>query len=165
MSLIPVFNKNLPQAHMESELDVLGVHGKLVKYVVHSPKRENWKKNKNSSHKLPKQQSTSFWSQGILGVNPPWSLSIITKTQSPSSHSKPFVRNEYLEISLLVQNYLKLCKWWGKWWDYWLKSMKLLDWLSMVAMAFDHPSTCAWWELAVDKSLEKIGLMWVSSLE
>jgi hypothetical protein len=23
---------------------------------------------KNSSHKLPKQQSTSFWSQGILGV-------------------------------------------------------------------------------------------------
>jgi hypothetical protein len=26
------------------------------------------KKNKNSSHKLPKQQSTSFWSQGILGV-------------------------------------------------------------------------------------------------
>jgi hypothetical protein len=28
------------------------------------------KKIKNSSHKLPKQQSTSFWSQGILGVNP-----------------------------------------------------------------------------------------------
>jgi hypothetical protein len=27
------------------------------------------KKKKNSSHKLPKQQSTSFWSQGILGVN------------------------------------------------------------------------------------------------
>jgi hypothetical protein len=26
------------------------------------------KKNKNSSHKLPKQQSTSFWSQGILGI-------------------------------------------------------------------------------------------------
>jgi hypothetical protein len=26
------------------------------------------KKNKNSSHKLPKQQSTSYWSQGILGV-------------------------------------------------------------------------------------------------
>jgi hypothetical protein len=26
------------------------------------------KKNKNSSHKLPKQQSTNFWSQGILGV-------------------------------------------------------------------------------------------------
>jgi hypothetical protein len=33
MILIPFFNKNLPQAHMESELDVLGVHGKLVKYV------------------------------------------------------------------------------------------------------------------------------------
>jgi hypothetical protein len=27
------------------------------------------KKNYFSSHMLPKQQSTSFWSQGILGVN------------------------------------------------------------------------------------------------
>jgi hypothetical protein len=26
------------------------------------------KKKKKSSHKLPKQQSTNFWSQGILGV-------------------------------------------------------------------------------------------------
>jgi hypothetical protein len=41
MSLIPIFNKNLPWVHMESELDVLGVHGKLVKYVVHSFKRKN----------------------------------------------------------------------------------------------------------------------------
>jgi hypothetical protein len=57
MSLIPIFNKNLPRAHMESELDVLGVHGKLVKYVFHSSKRK-------------KQQSTSFWCKGILGVNP-----------------------------------------------------------------------------------------------
>jgi hypothetical protein len=69
MSLIPVFKKNSPWAHTESKLDVLGVHGKLVKYVVHSSKRENWKEKKKSSHKLPKQQSTSFWSQGILGVN------------------------------------------------------------------------------------------------
>jgi hypothetical protein len=30
-------------------------------------KKEKLKKNKNSSHKLPIQQSTSFWSQGILG--------------------------------------------------------------------------------------------------
>jgi hypothetical protein len=44
MSLIPVFNKNSPRAHTESELDVLGVHGKLVKYEVHSYKRINWKK-------------------------------------------------------------------------------------------------------------------------
>jgi hypothetical protein len=29
MSLIPVFNKNSPWAHMKSKLDVLGVHGKL----------------------------------------------------------------------------------------------------------------------------------------
>jgi hypothetical protein len=36
----------LPRAHTESELGVLGVHGKLVKYVVHSFKRKkNLKKN------------------------------------------------------------------------------------------------------------------------
>jgi hypothetical protein len=39
MNLILVFNKNLPWAHIESEFDVLGVHRKLVKYVVH--KRKN----------------------------------------------------------------------------------------------------------------------------
>jgi hypothetical protein len=62
MSLILVFSKKLPRAHTESELDVLGVHRKLVKYVVHSSKSYFY------THKLPKQQSTSFWSQGILGV-------------------------------------------------------------------------------------------------
>jgi hypothetical protein len=36
MSLIPVFNKNLPRAHMGLEFDVLGVNKKLLKYVVHS---------------------------------------------------------------------------------------------------------------------------------
>jgi hypothetical protein len=41
MSLMLVFNKNSPRAHTESELGVLGVHGKLVKYVVHSFKRKN----------------------------------------------------------------------------------------------------------------------------
>jgi hypothetical protein len=44
MSLILVFNKKLPWAHMELELGVLGVHGKLVKYVVHPSKRKNLKK-------------------------------------------------------------------------------------------------------------------------
>jgi hypothetical protein len=44
MSLIPVFNKNSPRAHIESELDVLEVQRKLVKYVVHSFRRKNWKK-------------------------------------------------------------------------------------------------------------------------
>jgi hypothetical protein len=43
MNLILVFNKNLPRAHTESELDVLDIHGKLVKYVVHSSKRRNLK--------------------------------------------------------------------------------------------------------------------------
>jgi hypothetical protein len=41
MNLILFFNKNLPQAHTELEFDVLGVHGKLVKYVVHLLKRKN----------------------------------------------------------------------------------------------------------------------------
>jgi hypothetical protein len=76
MSLIPVFNKNSPRAHTESEFDLLGVHGKLVKYVILL-----YKTKKMiffyffCSHKLPKQQSTSFWSQGILGVKrllTPW---------------------------------------------------------------------------------------------
>jgi hypothetical protein len=41
MNLILVFNKNSPRAHTESELGMLGIHGKLVKYVVHSSKRKN----------------------------------------------------------------------------------------------------------------------------
>jgi hypothetical protein len=41
MSLTPIFNKNSPHAHTESKLDMLGVHEKLVKYVVHSCKRKN----------------------------------------------------------------------------------------------------------------------------
>jgi hypothetical protein len=44
MSLILVFNKNSPRAHMESELGVLGVHGKLVKYVIHLSKKKIEKK-------------------------------------------------------------------------------------------------------------------------
>jgi hypothetical protein len=68
MSLILVLNKNLARAHTELELDMLGIHGKLVKYVVHSSKRKKLKNIIFSSHKLSKQQSTSFWSQGILGV-------------------------------------------------------------------------------------------------
>jgi hypothetical protein len=67
MSFIPIFNKILPRAHTELELGVLGVYGKLAKYVVHLSKRKI-EKIYFSSHKLPKQQSTSFWSQGILGV-------------------------------------------------------------------------------------------------
>jgi hypothetical protein len=53
MSLIYVFNKTSPRAHTESELDVFGVHGKLVKYVVHLSKRKEKSKNYFSSHKLP----------------------------------------------------------------------------------------------------------------
>jgi hypothetical protein len=41
MNLIPVLNKTSPQVHTESELDMLGVPGKLVKYVIHLFKRKN----------------------------------------------------------------------------------------------------------------------------
>jgi hypothetical protein len=38
------FRQNSPRAHTKSELDVLHVHEKLVKYVVHSSKRKKRKK-------------------------------------------------------------------------------------------------------------------------
>jgi hypothetical protein len=41
MSIMDIFNKNLPRACTELEFDVLGVNGKLVKYVVHLFKRKN----------------------------------------------------------------------------------------------------------------------------
>jgi hypothetical protein len=41
MNLQRVLNKNSPWAHTEYEVDVLGIAKKLVKYVVHLPKRKN----------------------------------------------------------------------------------------------------------------------------
>jgi hypothetical protein len=68
MNLILVLNNTLSLAHTKLELDMLGVLGKLVKYVVYLSKRKNCIKNYFSSHKLSKQQMTNFWSQGILGI-------------------------------------------------------------------------------------------------
>jgi hypothetical protein len=90
MSLIPIFNKNSPQAHTESELGMIGVHGKLVKYVIHSFKRKNFKKTFFFSHKLSKQQSTSFWSQRILGVK---SSHMLRKV-----HSRRLCKNKMLNM-------------------------------------------------------------------
>jgi hypothetical protein len=39
MNLKPILNKISPRAHTILELDVLGVPGKLVKYVVHLSKK------------------------------------------------------------------------------------------------------------------------------
>jgi hypothetical protein len=44
MSLILVLNKTSPQSHTESELGMLGVHGKLAKHVVHSSKKNKIEK-------------------------------------------------------------------------------------------------------------------------
>jgi hypothetical protein len=41
MNLKPFLNKTSPWSHMESEFDVLGVPGRLVKYVIHLFKRKN----------------------------------------------------------------------------------------------------------------------------
>jgi hypothetical protein len=41
MNLIPIFNKTSPRAHTELELDVLGIPGNLVEYVVSFSKRKN----------------------------------------------------------------------------------------------------------------------------
>jgi hypothetical protein len=46
MNLILIFDETSTQTHMELELDVLGVHRKLVKYVVYSSKRKKLKKEK-----------------------------------------------------------------------------------------------------------------------
>jgi hypothetical protein len=54
---------------MGSYGDMLDVHGKLVKYVVHLSKRKKTEKNYFFfTHATQKLQSTNFWSQGILGV-------------------------------------------------------------------------------------------------
>jgi hypothetical protein len=53
MSLIPIFNKISSRAHTESKLDVLGVLGKLVKYIVYSLEKKI-ESNYFSSHKLLK---------------------------------------------------------------------------------------------------------------
>jgi hypothetical protein len=60
MSLILIFNNTSPWAHTESELDVLGIHGKLVKYVVHLPKIKKLKKNENSHISCPNSNRPVF---------------------------------------------------------------------------------------------------------
>jgi hypothetical protein len=60
INLIPFFNKNLPRAHIESELDVLGIHKRLVKYVVHLSERRNCKKNKNLHTSCPNSNRLVF---------------------------------------------------------------------------------------------------------
>jgi hypothetical protein len=44
MNLKPILNKTSPWAHTKLKFDVLGVLGKLVKFVVHLFKRKNWRK-------------------------------------------------------------------------------------------------------------------------
>jgi hypothetical protein len=83
---------------------VLGVHGKLVKYVVHSFKRKGKKNLKISSYKLSKQQSTNFWSQGILGVNKTFSkVELILRFLEDGSTILIRVTNLTITLSLGVE--------------------------------------------------------------
>jgi hypothetical protein len=47
-------------------------------------------KNYFSSHKLPKQQSTNFWSQGILGVKPIIHIQQIIEIKLTPKGQSPF---------------------------------------------------------------------------
>jgi hypothetical protein len=69
LSLHSILNIELFPTHTESKLGVLGVAGKLVKDIVQLWWRNFEKKLKFFSYMLPKQQTTKFWFQGILGVN------------------------------------------------------------------------------------------------
>jgi hypothetical protein len=58
MNLKPILKKTSPWTHMESKFDVLCISRQLVKHVVYLSKRKDY----FSLHKLPKMQSTRFWS-------------------------------------------------------------------------------------------------------
>jgi hypothetical protein len=53
---------------MKLEFDVPNISLKFVKYVIQLPKIIITKKNVFSLHKVPKQLSNHFGSQGILGI-------------------------------------------------------------------------------------------------
>jgi hypothetical protein len=53
MNLQLIWNKNSPWAHIELEIDVLGVAEKLIKYVIHWSQK-NLKNIYLSSFKVPK---------------------------------------------------------------------------------------------------------------
>jgi hypothetical protein len=69
MSLIPVCSKTSPQVHTKSELNMLGVHGKLMKYVVHSSKRKNWKKTIFLHISCPNNSRPVFGLKDFLGIS------------------------------------------------------------------------------------------------
>jgi hypothetical protein len=76
-------------------------------------------KNKKSLHKLPKQQSTSFWSQGILGVNPKTPLSPICgiwmTLKPPGSQEKVIFHPTFLEqLGRQVVHYIQVKNHFGK---------------------------------------------------
>jgi hypothetical protein len=54
---------------MESEFDVLGVQGKLVKYVVYSSKRKNWNKIIFLHTSCPNSNRLVFGLKEFLGLN------------------------------------------------------------------------------------------------
>jgi hypothetical protein len=70
-NLQPILNRNSPHAHMELEFDVLDVAKKAHETCSPLAQKKKLKKKLDFSfHRIPKQQMTSFWYLGILGVKP-----------------------------------------------------------------------------------------------
>jgi hypothetical protein len=62
-----------------------------------------------SSHKLPKQQSTSFWFQGILGVNDNFYTPKLIKIRCPSLFFGSFAHQFEMKLSIHGSNLNSIC--------------------------------------------------------
>jgi hypothetical protein len=96
MSLLLLLNKNLPRAHTESKLGVLVVHGKLVKYVVHLSKRENWEK-KNLHRSCPNSSRLVSGMKEFKGLPTSYRLYNKYKNIGLSATKKPPKRTLFLK--------------------------------------------------------------------
>jgi hypothetical protein len=118
-NLIPVLNKTSPRAHTELELGVFGVHGKACEICSSLVQKKILKKNYFSSHKLPKLQSTSFWSQGILGIRKKKIEVILYATcLACITHTKQKQKTKKTKKTLNVCNFCFIC------WNYMKQSLK-----------------------------------------
>jgi hypothetical protein len=67
------------------------------------------KKNYFSSDKLPKQQSTSFWSQGILGVKIKTALVLVTLNKKQYFASFSYILETVIIMATCLHWSMKAC--------------------------------------------------------
>jgi hypothetical protein len=111
LNLQLILNNNSPWAHTNLELDVLGVAGKLLKYIIRLSKKKLEKKFKKSSHVLLKQQTTSFWLQGILGVKQSFYI-VVENDNKLLNYQKPikvkllncykYLKSQLIQVEVLM---------------------------------------------------------------